>query len=65
MPDGHLWTLTSEHRVSDGRLRYESCPCGRWRIRLDAAVLAGGTPAGQRLAATATSSGTTRSGGTV
>jgi hypothetical protein len=28
----HHWQTASEHTTSQGRLAYQSCPCGRWRI---------------------------------
>jgi hypothetical protein len=32
-----LWRTTSAHRTSDGTVRYQSCPCGRWRVVRDRA----------------------------
>ncbi|MEV6813256.1 hypothetical protein [Micromonospora sp. NPDC051296] len=30
---GHVWRTRSRHRTSEGTLHYQSCHCGRWRIR--------------------------------
>ncbi|WP_170304473.1 hypothetical protein [Microlunatus speluncae] len=28
----HQWQTNSEHSTSEGRISYQSCPCGRWRV---------------------------------
>jgi hypothetical protein len=33
----HLWRTASTHRTSDGTVRYQSCPRGRWRVLRDQA----------------------------
>ncbi len=38
----HMWRTTSAHRTSSGTVRYQSCPCGFWRIAQDHAY---GAPA--------------------
>lgn len=32
--DKHVWRTRSRHRTSEGTLHYQSCHCGRWRIRV-------------------------------
>lgn len=28
----HHWTTASEHPTSEGRIVYQSCACGDWRV---------------------------------
>lgn len=28
----HHWVTNSEHSTSEGRISYQSCACGRWRV---------------------------------
>jgi hypothetical protein len=28
----HDWATSSEHSTSEGRIIYQSCACGRWRV---------------------------------
>ena len=32
----HHWRVRSSHVTSDGFLHYEGCPCGAWRVALQA-----------------------------
>ncbi|MDR6317377.1 hypothetical protein [Actinoplanes couchii] len=34
----HTWYTRSGHLTSEGRVRYEHCACGHWRIAVDRLV---------------------------
>ncbi|MFC4998017.1 hypothetical protein ACFPIJ_09265 [Dactylosporangium cerinum] len=34
----HTWRTTSSHVTSGGRVRYEHCRCGQWRVVVDEAA---------------------------
>jgi hypothetical protein len=36
----HTWQTVSTHRTSEGRLRYQTCPCGRWQLTVEQAAIA-------------------------